>query len=146
MLLAGYVRRDQVALLALAPGRANPYALYDRIRARGTLVPTLVDLESARAYVLGQYPLQLETAAHWAGTLSDLEFYGLGKEYIEGYGPALQKVDLAETAAVTADAFPRPTDLVMVLIGDAAKIRETAQKYGPVTEMKLSDPDFAPAQ
>ena len=107
----------------------------------GALAPDM--LESARAYVLGQYPLQLETAAHWAGTLSDLEFYGLGKEYIEGYGPALAKVDLAETAAVTADACPRPTDLVVVLIGDAAKIREAAQKYGPVTEMKLSDPDFA---
>ena len=62
-------------------------------------------LESARAYVLGQFPLQLETAAHWAATLADLEFYGLGKDYIEGYGPALAKVDLAETAAVTADAF-----------------------------------------
>jgi zinc protease len=108
----------------------------------GSLGPDM--LESARAYVLGQYPLQLETAAHWAGTLSDLEFYGLGADYIEGYGPALTKVDLAETAAVTADAFPRPTDLVMVLIGDAAKIRDVAQKYGPVTEMKLSDPDFAP--
>src|SRR6185436_20339966 len=109
----------------------------------GALAPDM--LESARAYVLGQYPLQLETAAHWAATLSDLELYGLGREYIEGYGPALTKVDLAETAAVTADAFPRPTDLVMVLIGDAAKIRDAAQKYGPVTEMKLSDPDFAPA-
>jgi len=107
----------------------------------GALAPDM--LESARAYVLGQYPLQLETAAHWAGALSDLEFYGLGKDYIEGYGPALAKVDLAETAAVTADAFPRPTDLVVVLIGDAAKIREIAQKYGAVTEMKLSDPDFA---
>lgn len=107
----------------------------------GALAPDM--LESARAYVLGQYPLQLETAAHWAATLSDLEFYGLGEDYIEGYGPALTKVDLAETAAVTADAFPRPADLVMVLIGDAAKIRDVAQKYGPVTEMKLSDPDFA---
>jgi len=100
-------------------------------------------LESSRAYVLGQYPLQLETAAHWAVTLSDLELYRLDKEYIEGYGPALAKVDLAETAAVTADAFPRTVDLVIVLIGDAAKIREAAQKYGPVTEMKLSDPDFS---
>lgn len=108
----------------------------------GAIAPDM--LESSRAYVLGQYPLGLETAAHWAGTLSDLEFYGLGKDYIEGYGPALTKVDLAETAAVTADAFPRPADLVMVLIGDAAKIREVAQKYGTVTEMKLSDPDFAP--
>jgi zinc protease len=103
-------------------------------------------LESSRSYVLGQFPLQLETAAHWAQTLADLEFYGLGKDYIEGYGPALLKVDLAETAAVTADAFPRPDDLVMVLIGDAAKIREGVAKYGKVTEFKLSDPDFAPAK
>ena len=110
----------------------------------GALAPEM--LESARAYVLGQFPLQLETAAHWAATLADLEFYGLGKDYIEGYGPALAKVDLAETAAVTADAFPRPADLVIVLIGDAAKIREAAAKYGPVTEMKISDPDFAPAE
>jgi zinc protease len=102
-------------------------------------------LESSRAYVLGQYPLRLETASNWAAALADLEFYGLGKDYIEGYGPALAKVDLAETAAVTADAFPRPTDLVIVLIGDAAKIREAAAKYGAVTEMKLSQPDFAPA-
>ncbi|HEV7606214.1 MAG TPA: pitrilysin family protein [Steroidobacteraceae bacterium] len=110
---------------------------------RGELAPEM--LESARAYVLGQFPLQLETAAHWATALADLEFYGLGKDYIEGYGPALAKVDLAEAAAVTADAFPRPTDLVMVLVGDAAKIRDAVGKYGPVTEMKISDPDFAPA-
>ncbi len=102
-------------------------------------------LDSARAYVLGQFPLQLETAAHWAGTLADLEFYGLGKDYIEGYGPALARVDLPETSAVIADAFPRVTDLVMVLIGDAARIREGVAKYGPVTEMKLADPDFVPA-
>jgi len=110
----------------------------------GDLAPEM--LESARSYVLGQFPLQLETAAHWAATLADLEFYGLSKDYIEGYGPALAKVDLAETAAVTADAFPRASDLVIVLVGDAAKIREVAAKYGTVTEMKISDPDFAPAR
>jgi predicted Zn-dependent peptidase len=109
----------------------------------GNLEPEM--LESARSYVLGQFPLQLETAAHWAATLADLEFYGLGKDYIEGYGPALLAVDLAETAAVTADAFPRADDLVMVLIGDAAKIRDDVAKYGPVTEFALSDPDFSPA-
>ena len=108
----------------------------------GDLAPEM--LESSRSYVLGQFPLQLETAAHWASTLSDLEFYGLGKDYIEDYGPALLKVDLAEAAAVTADAFPRPDDLVMVLIGDAAKIREGVAKYGTVTEFQLSDTDFAP--
>lgn len=101
-------------------------------------------LESARAYVLGQFPLQLETAAHWASALADLEFFKLGKDYVEGYGPALASVDQAEAAAVTADAFPRPTDLVMVLIGDAQQIRSVASQYGEVTEMKLADPDFVP--
>lgn len=109
---------------------------------QGTLEQEMLD--SSRAYVLGQFPLQLETAAHWAVALADLEFYGLGKEYIENYGAELAGVDLAETAAVIADAFPRPTELVMVLVGDAARIREQVTKYGPVTEMKLSDPDFRP--
>ena len=37
---AGYVRRDDLAMLALRPGRANPYAIYERLRARGPLTPT----------------------------------------------------------------------------------------------------------
>jgi cytochrome P450 len=37
---SGYVRRDPVALLSLRPGRADPYPVYERIRASGTLVPT----------------------------------------------------------------------------------------------------------
>jgi predicted Zn-dependent peptidase len=126
-------------------GKALDLALetLDKLK-HGTIEPAM--LESARAYVLGQYPLRLETAAHWAATLADLEFYGLGKDYIEGYGPALQKVDASEASAVTADAFPRADNLVIVLIGDAAKIRDMVAKYGPVTEMKLSQPDFVPTR
>ena len=37
---AGYVRRDPMALLQLRPGHADPYPIYERIRERGTLVPT----------------------------------------------------------------------------------------------------------
>jgi cytochrome P450 len=36
----GHVRRDPLALLRLRQGRADPYPLYERIRAGGTLVPT----------------------------------------------------------------------------------------------------------
>jgi cytochrome P450 len=35
-----YVRRDPMALLNLSQGRADPYPVYERIRASGTLVPT----------------------------------------------------------------------------------------------------------
>jgi P450-derived glycosyltransferase activator len=39
----GHVRRDPMAQLYLREGRANPYPVYERIRQRGTLVPTRVD-------------------------------------------------------------------------------------------------------
>lgn len=107
---------------------------------------TADSLASARSYVLGQYPLQLETAAHWVAALAELELYGLDRAYIEGYGPAVRAVDLRAASRVIADAFPQPDDLAIVIIGDAAKIRAAAAKYGPLTEMPLAAPDFSPAR
>ena len=102
-------------------------------------------LESGKTYVIGQFPMQLETAAQWAVQLAQLEFYGLDRSYIEDYGPALGAVTLAGAARVTADVYPPSDDLVFVFIGDAAAIRDKIKKYGAVTEMKLSDPTFEPA-
>ena len=36
---SGYVKRDPLARLSLRPGRANPYPLYEQLRARGPLTP-----------------------------------------------------------------------------------------------------------
>lgn len=38
--LAGYLRRDTMALLQLRPGRDDPYTLYEDLRRGGPLVPT----------------------------------------------------------------------------------------------------------
>jgi len=102
-------------------------------------------LGSARAYVLGQFPLQLETSSNWATALAELELYGLGRSYIEGYGAAVEAVTPAAAKRVIAEAFPPAGDLVIVVIGDAAKIRDAVAKYGPVTETTLAAPEFRPA-
>lgn len=101
-------------------------------------------LDSGRSYVLGQYPLRLETAAHWAAAFSELELYGLDLAYIEGYGPAVQSVNAPQARAAIGEAYPRPEDLVFVLIGDAAKIRDQVARYGAVTEIPLTHPAFTP--
>jgi predicted Zn-dependent peptidase len=102
-------------------------------------------LESARAYVLGQYPLNFETAADWAAALGETELYGLGPEYIDQYGPALREVTLPDTRQVIDEAFPAPDALAIVLVGDAARIRRQAEDYGTITDMTLTQPAFAPA-
>ncbi len=101
-------------------------------------------LDSARAYVLGQYPLNFETAADWAAALIELEFYGLGSDYIDDYAARLRDVTLPVSRAVIASAFPDPADVAIALIGDAGKIRDVAQRYGEVTEMSIMQPSFVP--
>jgi zinc protease len=102
-------------------------------------------LESARAYVLGQYPLSFETASDWAAALGDIELFGLGSEYIDHYDPALRNVTLPDARRVIDEAFPSPDSLAIVLVGDASKIRKQAEGYGPVTDMTLTQPSFARA-
>jgi zinc protease len=104
---------------------------------------TAAMLESARAYVLGQYPLEFETAADWAAAMGEIELYRLGSDYIDHYGAALRRVSLKDARAVIDQAFPSADSLAIVLIGDAAKIREQVSGYGPITEIPLTDPAFA---
>ena len=101
-------------------------------------------LDSARAYVMGQYPLGFETASDWAAALAELEFYGLDAAYIDDYGAMLRGVTLEDARFVIDDAYPAVDDLTIVLIGDAKKIRRVARRYGPVTVMPITRPAFSP--
>ncbi len=100
--------------------------------------------DKARNYLLGQYPLAFETPFDWAVALGDLAFYDLPESYIGRFGSDLVGTDAASVHAVIDAAFPAPDDLDIVLIGDATKIRESLAKFGPVSTMPLSAPEFAP--
>jgi len=105
--------------------------------------PAAQAVTSARSYILGQYPLGFETASDWAAALTELELYGLPPSYIDQFDPALQRVDEAQVAQVVGTAFPCSDDLDIVLIGDAAQIREQVAPLGPLTERSLAAPLFA---
>ena len=100
--------------------------------------------DSARNFLLGQYPLAFETPFDWAVALGDLDLYNLPESYIGHFGSDLVATGAPAIHAVIADAFPSSDDLDIVLIGDAAKIRESLSKFGQVTTMPLSAPEFAP--
>jgi zinc protease len=112
----------------------------ERLRTEGVGADML---ESARAYVLGQYPLGLETAADWAGMLGEIELYGLGRSYIDDYPAQLAAVGVPEARAVIEEAFPGADSVAVVAIGDASRIRSVVAAYGPLSEMALTDPEFS---
>jgi predicted Zn-dependent peptidase len=115
------------------------FSLLDKLHSEGITADLVT---SARAYVLGQYPLALETGAQWASQLALLEFYGLDHRYIDEYPAALASVDPAKARTVIDQVFPSSEDVVLVVIGKASAIRDELKKYGSLTEMKLSDPTF----
>jgi predicted Zn-dependent peptidase len=117
-------------------------ATLGRLHADGLDEATLA---SSRNYLLGQFPPTLETNGQLAGRLADMVFYGLGPEDVDDFARRVRSVDAPAARSAIDTAFPRDTDLAFVLIGDAAQIRDAARKYGTVTEMKISDPRFAPA-
>jgi hypothetical protein len=52
---------------------------------------------------------------------------------------------LPDTRRVIDEAFPTLDSLAVVLVGDAAKIRDQVKGYGVITDMTLTEPSFEPA-
>ena len=97
---------------------------------------------SAQNYVLGQFPTSLETASQLAAQFALLDNYGLGTEYVDGYGSAVRAVSSESLKAIIEEVYPSPEELVFVLIGDAETIRDEVKKYGSVTELSITEPRF----
>ncbi len=98
---------------------------------------------SAVNYVLGQYPPNLETGPALAAKLTELGLYGLGRDDVDGYAERINAVDLNQLKQAISH-YPTRANMAIVIIGDAAKLRETAARFGPLTEMKISDPRYIP--
>jgi predicted Zn-dependent peptidase len=101
-------------------------------------------ITSARNYIMGQFPPTLETASSLARMLAFLEQNGLDRRYVDEYGAALREATPVTISNTIAEVYPTADDLVFVLIGDAAAIRDDVAKYGPVTELSITAPRFRP--
>lgn len=116
-------------------------ATLDRLHAEGVDAATL---DSAKTYMLGQFPPTIETNGALAARLAELILYGLGPDDVDGFATRVSAVDAAAARRTIDQSFPPSRSLAIVLVGDAARIRGQVGKYGPVTEMKITDPRFAP--
>ena len=101
-------------------------------------------MASARNYIMGQFPPSLETGSSVANMLAFLEQHGLDRSYIDEYGAALAATTKESVAKSIAEVYPDRDGLVFVIIGDADVIRDDVAKYGPVTEMSITEPRFRP--
>lgn len=93
------------------------------------------ELRSAKNYIKGQFPPDIETTDQLAGLIAELEFYGLDENEINNYYAKIDSMTLADARRVIKQHFPLD-NLVFVLIGKADEIGAVAKKYAPKVDTK----------
>jgi zinc protease len=100
------------------------------------------DLKSAKNYIKGQFPPQIETNDQLAGLIAQLEFFGLDERDINEYYAKIDAMTLADAQRVIKQYFPLE-NLVFVLIGKSGEIERVAKKYAPKIDTRsISQPGF----
>jgi zinc protease len=103
---------------------------------------TQSELDSAKAYLKGQFPLSLETTDRLASTIAQLEFYNLDASDIDLYSAKIDALTLNDTRRIIEQYLPLD-NLFFVLIGKASEIQNVARKYAAAIETKsITEPGF----
>ena len=92
--------------------------------------PVLDDeLDAARDYLIGVFPLRFETSAQVAGALSGLVVHGLPDDELDRYRPAVAAVSADDVRAAAA-AHIDPERASIVIVGDVSKFEEPLREAG----------------
>ncbi len=96
------------------------------------------ELATARTYLAGLYPLRLETNDAVASSISDVELYGLGADWVQRYRSRVAAVD-GKAAAAVARKYLLATDPLVVLVGKASELKPAMKGLGRIEVLKASE-------
>ena len=91
-------------------------------RIRGQPV-TEQEMNDAKDYLIGSFPLRFDTNRKVASFLTQVEFFQLGLDYPERYGDLIGKVSRADVQRV-AKQYLQPEKLITVIVGNQQKLGE----------------------
>jgi len=81
------------------------------------------ELNDAKDYLIGSFPLRFDTNRKVANFLAQVEFFQLGLDYPERYGDLIRKISGADVQRV-AKQYLQPEKLITVTVGNQQKIGE----------------------
>ena len=100
------------------------------------------ELDIARDYLVGVFPLRFETAGQVASALGGLVALDLPDDELDRYRPGIAAVSVADVRAA-ANRHIRPDELVVVVVGDAAKVEPELRGAG-LGELTVVPADASP--
>jgi zinc protease len=101
-------------------------------------------LKSAKSYIKGQFPPNIETSRQLAQIIATHELYGLGDDEVNQLEARVDAVTPEIAKQVIQKHFPSE-NLVFVLIGKASAIGPAVEKYAEKRDARaISEPGFWP--
>ncbi len=80
------------------------------------------ELSEAKSFLMGSFPLRLDSTAKLAQVVSQVEFYGLGFEYFSQYPKWIERVTKEDVLRV-AKQYLNTQRYALVVVGNAAKAK-----------------------
>ncbi|MEO8663769.1 MAG: pitrilysin family protein, partial [Bryobacteraceae bacterium] len=89
------------------------------------------ELSATKNYLNGGFVMRMATPAGIAAQLSTIRLLGLSDDYLERYVSRVRNVEPDQVQKAAA-RFLAPSKTSIVVVGDAAKIQKSLEKFGPV--------------
>jgi len=89
------------------------------------------ELEAAKANISGNFARSLESPSTIAGFAINTERYNLPADYYSGYLQRLSNLTIADVNKA-AEKFILPGNMYITVVGNASKIKESLEQFGPV--------------
>ncbi len=102
------------------------------------------ELDAARDYLIGVFPLRFETSAQVAGALAGLVVNGLPDDELDRYRPAVAAVGADDVRAAAA-AHIDPERASIVIVGDVSTFEAPLREAGYGEVEVVHDDGFGPA-
>lgn len=74
------------------------------------------EIAAAKDYLTGSFPLRLDSTGKLSGLLAQIEYFGLGDDYIDTYTRQIREVSV-EQVRLVARKYLRPEGLVVITVG-----------------------------
>lgn len=91
--------------------------------------PTQEELEAAKDYLAGVFPLQLETTGQIASRIAQLLVYDLPDDFNDHYRERIRAVEM-DSAVEATRRHIRPEEMTVVVVGDASALRKPLEALG----------------
>lgn len=101
---------------------------------------TQEELDNAKNYLIGNFPITIETPGQIASQVVEVKLLGLGKEYLENYRDRIAAVTI-EDVQQAMQTYLHPDNLDIILVGDAVAIYD---KVAKIANVKLFDLEGEP--